>query len=136
MPGFLESWAFVFSIMGETMIKAEFGIIENFDESADYTEYSPKKYHCVAIDDDLYMNDWWNALLQIDTFNVYSKGVLQPQKALSRWGITIIPPSSLPALLDIVLSDKRSKKDKRLIAFAGLIHQAIIENKYMIHYGV
>lgn len=136
MPGFLESWAFVFSIMGETMIKAEFGIIENFDESVDYTEYSPKKYHCVAIDDDLYMNDWWNALLQIDTFNVYTKGVLQPQKALSRWGITIIPPSSLPALLDIVLSDRRSKRDKRLIAFAGLIHQAIIENKYMIHYGV
>ena len=118
------------------MIKAEFGIIENFDEKADYTGYSPKKYHCVAIDDDLYLNDWWSALSLIDTYNVYSKGVLQPQKALSRWGITIIPPSSLPALLDIVLSDRRSKKDKRLIAFACLIHKAITEHKYMIHYGV
>ena len=118
------------------MIKTEFGIVENFNEKADYTEYSPKKYHCVAIDDDLYLNDWWNALSYIDTFNVYTKGVLQPQKALSRWGITIIPPSSLPALLDIVLSDKRSKKDKRLIVLANLIHQAITENKYMIHYGV
>jgi hypothetical protein len=118
------------------MIKAEFGIIENFDEKRDYTGYCPEKYHCLAIDDDLYLNDWWNALSRIDTFNVYEKGVLQPQKALSRWGITIIPPSSLPVLLDIVLSDKRSKKDKRLIAFAGMIHQAIVENKYMIHYGV
>lgn len=118
------------------MIKAEFGIIEHLDAKADYTEYSPKKYHCVAIDDDLYLNDWWRALSLIDTYNVYSKGVLQPQKALSRWGITIIPPSSLPALLDIVLSDKRYKKDKRLIAFAGLLHRAIMENKYVIHYGV
>ena len=118
------------------MIKTEFGIIENFNEKADYTEYCPKKYHCVAIDDDLYLNDWWSALSLIDTYNVYSKGLLQPQKALSRWGITIIPPSSLPALLDIVLSDKRSKKDKRLIVFAGLLHRAIMENKYVIHYGV
>ena len=118
------------------MIKAEFGIIENFDEKRDYTGYCPKKYHCVAIDDDLYLNGWWEALSRIDTLNVYTKGVLQPQKALSRWGITIIPPSSLPALLEIVLSDKRSKKDKRLIAFAGKIRQAIVENKYMIHYGV
>ena len=118
------------------MIKAEFGIVENFNAKEDYTEYSPKKYHCVAIDDDLYLNDWWSALSLIDTYNVYSKGVLQPQKALSRWGITLIPPSSLPALLDIVLFDRRSKRDKRLIAFAGLIHKAITEHKYMIHYGV
>ena len=118
------------------MIKAEFGIIENFDEKADYTDYSPKKYHCVAINDDLYLNDWWEALTRIDTFNVYTKGVLQPQKALSRWGTTVIPPTSLPALLEIVLSDRRSKKDKRLIAFARLLHRAIIESKYVIHYGV
>ena len=118
------------------MIKAEFGIIENFDEKADYTGYFPKKYHCVAINDDLYLNDWWEALSRIDTFNVYTKGVLQPQKALSRWGTTVIPPTSLPALLEIVLSDRRSKKDKRLIAFARLLHRAIIESKYVIHYGV
>ena len=118
------------------MIGAEFGIIDKFDEKNDYTEYSPKKYHCVAIDDDLYLNDWWEALSRIDTFNVYAKGVLQSQKALSRWGITIIPPASLPALLAIVLSDRRSKKDQRLIAFAGLLHRAINDNRYVIHYGV
>ena len=136
MPNFFEGWANFLIIYGGNMIKEEFGIIENFYEKGDYTGYCPKKYHCIAIDDDLYLNDWWEALSRIDTFNVGSKGVLQPQKALSRWGITIIPPSSLPALLEIVLSDRRSKKDKRLIAFAGLLHRAIIENKYVIHYGV
>ena len=39
---------------------------------------------CVSIDDDKYLNDWWNSLLEIDTFNVFSEHILQPQKALSR----------------------------------------------------
>lgn len=36
------------------MVKAEFGIISDFNEKKDYTRYSPEKYQCVAIDDDLY----------------------------------------------------------------------------------
>ena len=118
------------------MIKTEFGIIEHFDKKKDYTGYYPEQYHCVAIDDDLYLNDWWEALSQIDTLNVYKKGVLQPQKALSRWGTTIIPPASLPALFKIVTSDERCKTDKHLMALADLVCQAIRDNKYMIHYGV
>jgi hypothetical protein len=118
------------------MIKTQFGIIESFDEYGDYTEYAPERYNCVAIDDDKYLNDWWNALLEIDTFNVYEAHILQPQKALSRWGITIIPPNSLPKMLNIVVSDKRYRRDKRLVAFARLIRQAIEGGKYMIHYGV
>ena len=118
------------------MIKTEFGIIENFDRKRDYTPYTPEKYHCVALDDDVYMNDWWDALLHIDTFNVYAPHILHPQKALSRWGITIIPPYSLPGLLDVVCSDKRYLCDPRLTALAMLIQQAIERGKYMIHYGV
>lgn len=118
------------------MIKTEFGIIECFDEFEDYTEYAPERYHCVAIDDDEYLNGWWDSFLEIDTLNVYDAHILQPQKALSRWGITIIPPSSLPKLLDIVVSDKRYQQDKRLVAFASLINKAIEHEKFMIHYGV
>lgn len=118
------------------MIKTEFGVIECFDKYGDYTKYTPERYHCVAIDDDKYLNDWWDSLLEIDTFNVFSEHILQPQKALSRWGITIIPPSSLPKLLNIVVSDKRYQRDERLVAFASLIRQAIEHKKYMIHYGV
>ena len=118
------------------VIKTEFGIIEHFNEYGDYTEYAPERYHCVAIDDDKYLNDWWDSLLEIDTFNVFSERILQPQKALSRWGITIIPPSSLPKLLNIVVSDKRYRRDKRLVAFELLIRQAIESEKYMIHFGV
>ena len=118
------------------MIKTEFGIIDFFDEHGDYTEYTPERYQCVAIDDDKYLNDWWDSLLEINTFNVYGEHILQPQKALSRWGTTIIPPSSLPKLLNIVVSDKRYRQDQRLVAFALLIERAIEHGKHMIHYGV
>ena len=118
------------------MIKAEFGIINAFDEKKDYTGYHPEKYHCVAIDDDLYLNDWWNDLSRIDTLNVYDKGVLLPQKALSRHGITIIPTKSLPDFLDIVIKDKSYKGDANLVALASLIEEAVKAQKYVIHYGV
>jgi hypothetical protein len=118
------------------MIKTEFGIINDFDEKNDYTGYHPEKYNCVAIDDDLYINDWWEALLCIDTLNAYSKGVLKPQKALSRWGTTIIPPSSLTYFYDTVVKDRRYKKDDNLVVLASLLDEAIKKQKYVIHYGV
>jgi len=118
------------------MIGTEFGIIDNFDAHGDYTKYTPEKYHCVVIDDDLYLNDWWLALSQINAFNVSSNRILQPQKSLSRWGITIIPPESLPSFLEIVVSDKRYATDKSLVALAEIIRKAIEDEKYMIHYGI
>lgn len=118
------------------MIKAEFGIVDAFNEKDDYTRYTPDKYHCIAIDDDIYMNDWWESLCLMNTFNVYEKGILQPQTALSRWGITIIPPDSLHVLLKIVTSDERYEKDEHLIALSKLIQKAVTQNKHMIHYGI
>ena len=118
------------------MIKTEFGIIDKFDKRNDYTAYSPQQYHCVAIDDDLYLNDWQEKLSCLNTFNVYKKGVLQPQTALSRWGITIIPPQSLPAFLNIVITDKRYDIDKNLKMLESTIRKAIDQEKHMIHFGI
>lgn len=115
------------------MIKAEFGIIDDFQPDKKYIEYEPERYHCVAIDDDEYISDWWERLLMIRTYNM---SLEQSQWALSRWGITLIPPESLPALLAIIAEDKRIYWDDKLVEFADLIRQAITENKYMIHYGV
>ena len=43
---------------------------------------------------------------------------------------------SLPAFLEIVLSDKRKNEDENLIALAEKTHDAINRDKYMIHFGV
>ncbi len=112
---------------------AEFGIIDYIDKEKDYSKYEPDKYNCVAISEDEYINDWWDRLLCIKT---YFHNLHRPSTALARWGVTIIPPDSLTAFQDIVISDRRLKHDCNLVALANIIHQAIDEDKYMIHYGV
>ena len=52
------------------MIKAEFGIIDDFNETNDYTGYYPQKYNCIPIDDDKYLTDWWPQLSEISTFKM------------------------------------------------------------------
>ncbi|MBR2175713.1 MAG: hypothetical protein IJ861_02050 [Clostridia bacterium] len=115
------------------MIPTEFGIIDNFDPAKDYDDYEPEKYHCVAIDDDLYINDWWEKLQMMKT---YFFRLDRPEFGLNRWGITLIPPESLPVLQDIIITDKRINEDEHLVALAQKVQQAIDEKKYMIHYGV
>lgn len=110
----------------------EFGIINDIKKYIE-NEYNPKKYNCVSISDDIYMNDWWDRLNLIKT---YSHNLNRINFGFDRWGITIIPPSSLSQLQNIVLSDKRIKTDDNLVKLSKLIQTAIDENKYMIHYGV
>ncbi|MCI8907371.1 MAG: hypothetical protein HFF12_02795 [Angelakisella sp.] len=44
--------------------------------------------------------------------------------------------SALPALEEIVLSDRRIQTDEQLVELSRLIREAIRRGKYMIHYGV
>lgn len=114
------------------MIKTHFGIIEDIEETQKYT-YHPEKYHCVYIDDELYIDDWWDKLILLKT---YFHSLNRPEFGLARYGITLIPPETLPAFQNIVLSDRRIYKDEHLAALASKIQEAISRNKYMIHFGV
>ena len=115
------------------MAKTEFGIIEDFDKTKDYSVYEPERYHCVYIDDDLYIDDWWARLVLMKTyFHCYSR----PEFGLARYGVTLIPPESLPAFQEIVLSEPRLKEDPQLVLLAQLVQKAVSEGKYMIHFGV
>lgn len=114
------------------MIKAEFGIIEDIEETGKYI-YAPGKYNCVNIDDDIYIDDWWDRLILLKT---YFHSLDRPELGLARWGITLIPPESLPDFLEIVISDKRINEDDNLIKLADKIQEAIDRNKFMIHFGV
>ena len=115
------------------MIKTEFGIIDEIDMNKDYSDYEPQKYNCVFIDDDAYINDWWPQLCEMKTF---FHSMDRPETALARWGVTIIPPESLPVFLSIVSGDSRIASDKHLAELAKVIQKAIDSGKHMIHYGV
>lgn len=114
------------------MIKTEFGIIEDIEEIQKYL-YTPEKYNCVCIDDDIYIDDWWDKLITLKT---YFHSLNRPEFGLARWGITLIPPESLSGFQEIVLSDKRINEDVNLIKLADKIQDAISRNKFMIHFGV
>ncbi len=115
------------------MIKTEFGIIDQIDPEKNYVCYEPEKYNCVAIDDDIYIDDWWERLTHLKT---YFHSLARPANALARWGITLIPPESLPEFLKIVQNDTRINKDKNLRDLAEIVKRAIKEQKYLIHFGV
>ncbi|WP_288054060.1 hypothetical protein [Caloranaerobacter azorensis] len=74
------------------MIPTQFGIIDKIDKNKRYIEYEPEKYNCVTIDDDIYIDDWWEELTKMKT---YVGGDLnKPSVALDRLGVTLIPPCS------------------------------------------
>lgn len=111
---------------------AEFGIIDNFEEDKDYSDYEPEKYNCISIDDD-FINDWWSNLVLIKT---YHHSYNRPDFALARWGVTLISPESLERFYSIVSNDRHSKSSEQLINLMVLIRKALEESKWVIHYGV
>lgn len=114
------------------MIKTHFGIIEDIEEAQTYS-FNPQKYNCIFIDDEIYIDDWWNQLTILKT---YFHNLNRPEFGLARYGITLIPPESLSGFLEIVLSDQRIKEDDNLVKLADAIQDAICRNKYMIHFGI
>lgn len=116
------------------MVRMEFGIIDQFNPDEDYKQgYEPEKYHCIPVDDDVYMNGWWSKTQNMST---YFGSLKYPKHSFDRWGTTLIPPESLPQFRDIIRSESRIKRDKYLRALLSLVEKAIEEGKYVIHYGV
>ncbi len=114
------------------MIAIEFGIIEDMkNEARDYV--IPEREQCVSIADDVYIDDWWDQLCIMKT---YFHGFDCPKLGLARYGVTLIPPESLPVFQEIVLSDRRINEDDHLVALAKMIQDAIDRKKFMIHFGV
>lgn len=111
------------------MAKHEFGIFDTEPvQGKMYDEYSPEKYDCIAIHDN-YIEP---LLEELNVLETYTHTLSCPGKGLVYYGITLIPPSSLPEF-------------KRIIDSTGLIElqilskkidEALQQNKFMIHYGI
>ena len=110
----------------------DFGIVEDVSALPEDIGYKQERYGCVWIDDD-YLDDWWCRLELIPTF---FHTLDRPELGLARYGITLIPPESLPALEEIVLSDRRIQTDEQLVELSRVLREAIRRKKHMIHFGV
>lgn len=109
----------------------DFGIIDDLSHYSDQ-EYALEKYHCISVDDAFILP----LLPALSLMKTYFHSLDQPEYGLAYYGTTLIPPESLSTFLDIILSYKKVKQQKDIIALSQKILQAQEEKKYMIHYGI
>lgn len=109
------------------MAEHEFGIMDSPPEKGKrYDTYEPDKYNCI-LTDDIYLEDIITGFNHID-FYYHTTDIAG--KGLNCCGITLIPPSSLPAFSEVI-RDKQGLAD--LCALTG---KALSENKWIIHFGI
>lgn len=113
-------------------ITVEFGILSESDlelacSMKDFHERF-QKYECISIPDDL-LNDW---MLQADHIPTFWHNIHNPQHGIEHYAITLYPPSSLPALIQIT----SSREEEEMIALTALLKKGLAENKYAISYGI
>ena len=109
------------------MPKHEFGLMsESPRPGARFDKYEPEKYRCIAVDDD----DIEAVGAELQALSCYWHTLTRPEKGLAHFGITIIPPTSLPAFEDIVA------KAPQLAELRELIVTARREGRWIIHFGI
>ncbi len=109
------------------MAKHEFGIMKTAPAKGKrYDKYEPQKYNCISVDD-IHLEDIVEKFCIIDTYwhTTDIKG-----KGIEYCGITLIPPESLDAFLDVI----RNNAD--LSELYNLAETAKKENKWIIHFGL
>ena len=115
-------------------ISTEFDILDAPDPTVEYWMV-PKGDRFVAVNDDVYLNNWYDTLAE-RRMPSYFNDLGHPGISLNRWGVTLIPPESVPTLLEVVVHGPHFGRDPQLTRLAALLRRAIAENKFIIHYGV
>ena len=116
------------------MAHVDFGIIPDGWLHLDYQVYGwpCEEGQTVSIceDGDIVLA-WCNQSIGMQTF---AGSLRRPLNCIDYTGITILPPASLPRLLEIVLPDQG--KEENIPQLTQLIQEAIRNGKYMIIYGI
>ena len=109
------------------MAKHEFGIMQNAPKQGErYDEYEPQQYNCISVDD-YYLEDVVEKFSHIEfywhTLDIKGKGI-------AYCGVTLIPPSSIKAFVEVI------EDVYGLSELKELMERALKESKWIIHYGL
>lgn len=89
----------------------DFGIIDDVNSKKDYDgEYSPEKYNCISVEDDIICSLSKN----LSVMKTYLHSLDRREFGLAYFGITIIPPDSLPFFCNTVTSSVYFKESDEL----------------------
>lgn len=120
----------------DKLAKHEFGIIDAFEENKWYSEYEPEKYNCVSVSDDLIEELITKYNEELMTIKTYFQVTTQPGVGLDYCGVTLIPPESLKQFRDVIIKANSHYQSQELKLLIEKVSDAIIKNKYLIHYGI
>lgn len=110
----------------------EFGILDNVNGQKEYNEYTPEKYDCISVNDDIVSS----LIENLSIMKTYFHSLNRPEYGLAYSGITIIPLDSLSLFYDVVTSSGYFKTSAELNELGSKIQLAKNEKKYIIHYGI
>lgn len=104
----------------------EFGIMPTPPQkNRRYDEYEPLKYSCISVHDDCL-----SEALGLNNIDFYHHTLSVRGKGLAYCGITLIPPCSLPEIMDVV------RNMPGLSKLYLLTEKALTENRWIIHFGI
>ena len=113
----------------------EFGIVDDIMYGVDYVYYEPEKYNCISVNDDL-IGEIINVYIEeFKTLKTYAHSTTEPIYGLDYCGITLIPPESLERFRNIIVSANSLYKSQEFDDLIDKIFNAMLENKYLIHFG-
>ena len=105
----------------------EFGIMtEDPLPGERYDSYEPWEYNSISVHDDFIEP----LMPQLNDIDMFWHTVDVPGKGLAYCGITLIPPTALPEVLEIICPVSE------LQALSELVECAIKEQRYIIHFGL
>ncbi len=109
------------------MLAHEFGIMTTMPQAGEkFVNYEPQKYECITVHDDHILP----LLRHFKKIDFYWHSIDRPEKGLAYYGITLIPPASMEAVLSVI----RGKRGLRELEH--LLIRARDERKFIIHFGV
>ena len=109
------------------MPRHEFGIMPQAPRPGKHFDiYEPEKYDCISASDD-------DIQPFLDAFRygkTYWHTLDRPELGLAYYGITLIPPETLDAYLEIIW------KNPKLSELAALFTEAKEKHSFVIHFGI
>lgn len=118
------------------MPKHEFGILSAIDPARRYETYEPEAYACISIEDDViwyFLRTYRDEMQQVPS---YAHSMEHPMAGLNYLGITLLPLSSLPALLAVLQKASATPWGAALAPLIQKTRQALQEGRAMIHFGI
>ena len=94
------------------MAKHEFGIMMNTPQQNErYDEYESQKYDCISIND----KRLENVVKSLTSVASYWHTLLAKNKGLAYYGVTLVPPCSLKAFINIIADIPELCERKKLL---------------------